>query len=186
LSCLHLPRNLQVNLFPRHKSVLVSNPSKFEQASELVRKVFTSSRCYLHWCLLKVESTLTAWFWRAFILLFVPWRSSTWVFGLQVTTIGWSSKVRLGFDTYMPHVSWLVRRLARVGVCQESTINVSETVDLRFGRPRLVKSLSSEVFCSPGGPVFCFPDVVERSWWSLKHVAKIVVSDLREVLREEL
>jgi hypothetical protein len=48
LSSLHLPRNLQVDLYPWHKSVLVSNPSKFERASELVRKVFTSSRCYLH------------------------------------------------------------------------------------------------------------------------------------------
>jgi hypothetical protein len=62
LSWLHLPRNPQVDLYPWHKSVLVSNPSKFEWVSELVRKVFTSSRCYLHWCLLKAESTLMAWF----------------------------------------------------------------------------------------------------------------------------
>jgi hypothetical protein len=33
-----------VDLFLWHKSVLVSNPSKFEQASDLVRKIFTSSR----------------------------------------------------------------------------------------------------------------------------------------------
>jgi hypothetical protein len=33
-----------VDLFPWHKSVLVFNLSKFEQASELVRKIFTSSR----------------------------------------------------------------------------------------------------------------------------------------------
>jgi hypothetical protein len=84
LSWLHLPRNLQVDLFPWHKSVLVSNPSKFEQASELVRKVFTPSRCYLHGCLLNAESTLMAWFWRVFTLLLAQWRSSTRVFGLQV------------------------------------------------------------------------------------------------------
>jgi hypothetical protein len=119
LSWLHLPINLQVDLYPWHKSVLVSNPLKFERASELVRKVFTSSRCYLHWRLLKVESTLMAWFWRAFILLFAPWRSSTWVFGLQVTITGWSSKVRLVFDTCVLHVSWLVRILASVGVLRE-------------------------------------------------------------------
>jgi hypothetical protein len=93
-SWLHLPRNLQVDLYSWHKSVLVSNPSKFEWASELVRKVFTSSRCYLHWYLLNAESTLMDWFWRVFILLFAQWRSSTWFFGLQVATTGWSSKVR--------------------------------------------------------------------------------------------
>jgi hypothetical protein len=114
LSRCHLTGNLHVDFYPWHKFVLASNPSKLEQASELVRKVSTSSRCYIHWCLLKVESTLTAWFWRAFILLFAPWRSSTWVFGLQVMITGWSSKVRLGFDTCMPPVSWLVRRLASV------------------------------------------------------------------------
>jgi hypothetical protein len=38
------------------------NPLKFERASELVRKVFTSSCCYLHWYLLNAESTLMAWF----------------------------------------------------------------------------------------------------------------------------
>jgi hypothetical protein len=119
LSWLHLLRNLPVDLFPWHKSVLVSNPPKFEQASELARKVFTSSHSYLHWCLPKVESTLTAWFWGAFILLLAPWRSSMWVFGLQVTITGWSSKVKLGFDTSMLHVSWLVRRLASVGVSKE-------------------------------------------------------------------
>jgi hypothetical protein len=94
LSWLCLPGNLHVDSYSCHRSVLVSNPSKFERASELVRKVFTSSCCYLHWCLLRVESTLTAWFRRAFILLFAPWRSSTWVFGLQVATTGWSSNVR--------------------------------------------------------------------------------------------
>jgi hypothetical protein len=31
-----------VDFYPRHKSVLASKPSKFEQVSELVRKVFTS------------------------------------------------------------------------------------------------------------------------------------------------
>jgi hypothetical protein len=46
LSRLHLPRNLHVDFYLWHKSVLVSNPSKLERASELVRKVFTSSRCY--------------------------------------------------------------------------------------------------------------------------------------------
>jgi hypothetical protein len=115
LSWLHLPRNLHGNFYPWHKSVLVSNPSNFEHASELVRKVFTSSPCYLYWYLLNAESRLMAWFWRVFILLFAQWRSSTWVFGLQVTMTGWSLKDRLGFDTCMLHVSWLVRRLASVG-----------------------------------------------------------------------
>jgi hypothetical protein len=92
---------------------------KFERASELVRKFFTSSCCFLHWYLLKAESTLMAWFLRVFILLFAPWRSSTWVFGLQVTITGWSSKVRLGFDTSMLNVSWLVRRLSSLRVLRE-------------------------------------------------------------------
>jgi hypothetical protein len=48
LNGLHLPRNLHVDFYPWHKSALVSNPSKFERASELVRKVFTSFHCYLH------------------------------------------------------------------------------------------------------------------------------------------
>jgi hypothetical protein len=100
-------------------SQLWSQPAKFERASELVRKVFTSSRCYLHRYLLYAESTMMAWFWRVFILLFAPWRSSMWVFGLQVMITGWSSKVRLGFDTSMLNVSWLVRRLARVWVLRE-------------------------------------------------------------------
>jgi hypothetical protein len=81
LSQLHLPRNLHVDFYSRHKSALVSNPSKFEQVSELVRKVFTSARCYLHWYLLKAESALMARFWRVFTLLFSWWRSNTWVFG---------------------------------------------------------------------------------------------------------
>jgi hypothetical protein len=81
LSWLHLPRNLYVDSYPWHKSVLVSNPSKFERASELVIKVFTSSRSYLHWYLLKVESVLMARFWRVFTLLFAWWRSNAWVFG---------------------------------------------------------------------------------------------------------
>jgi hypothetical protein len=115
LSWLHLPRNIHVDFYPRHKAVLASKPSKFERVSKLVRKVFTSSRCYLHWYLLNAESTFTAWFWRVFILLFAPWRTSTWVFRLQVAITSWSSKVRLGFDTSMLYVSWLVRRLARVG-----------------------------------------------------------------------
>jgi hypothetical protein len=119
LSWLHLPRNLHVDFHSWHKSVFVSNPSNFERASELVRKVFTSSRFYLHWYLLNAESTLMAWFWRVFVLLFALWRSSTWVFRLQVKITGWSSKVRLGFDTYMLHVSWLVRKLASVGVLRE-------------------------------------------------------------------
>jgi hypothetical protein len=119
LSWLHLPRNLHVDFHPWHKSFFVSNPSNFERASELVRKVFTSSRFYLHWYLLNVELTLMAWFWRVFILLFAQWRSSTWVFGLQVKITGWSSKVRLGLDTSMFHVSWLVRILASVGVLRE-------------------------------------------------------------------
>jgi hypothetical protein len=119
LSRLHLPRNLHVDFYSWNKSVLVSNPSKFERASELVRKVFTSSRCYLHWCPLRVESTLTAWFWRAFILLFAPWRSSAWVFGLQVAITSWITKVRRVFDTTMLNVSRLVRSLASVGVLRE-------------------------------------------------------------------
>jgi hypothetical protein len=45
LSRLHLPRNLQVDFYSWHKSALASNPSKFERARELVRRVFTSSRC---------------------------------------------------------------------------------------------------------------------------------------------
>jgi hypothetical protein len=94
LSRLHLPRNLHGNSYSWHKSVLFSNPSKFERASEWVRKDFTSHRCYLHWYLLNAESTLMAWFWRVFILLFTSWRSSRWVFGLQVATTGWSSNVR--------------------------------------------------------------------------------------------
>jgi hypothetical protein len=48
LSQLHLPRNLHMDFYPWPKSILVSNPSKFERASELVRKVFTPSCCYLH------------------------------------------------------------------------------------------------------------------------------------------
>jgi hypothetical protein len=80
LSWLHLPRNLYVDFYPWHKSFLVSNPSKFERASELVRKVFTSSRCYLHWYLLNVESALMAQFWRVFTLRFAWWRSNAWVF----------------------------------------------------------------------------------------------------------
>jgi hypothetical protein len=38
LSQLLLSRNLHVDFYPWHKLVLVSDPSKFEQASELVRK----------------------------------------------------------------------------------------------------------------------------------------------------
>jgi hypothetical protein len=115
LSRLHLPRNLHVDFYSCHKSALVSNPSKFERASEVVRKVVPPSRCHLHQYLLKAESTFMAWFWRIFIPLFAPWRSSTWVFGLQVAITGWSSKVRPGFDTCMLHVIWLVRRWASVG-----------------------------------------------------------------------
>jgi hypothetical protein len=81
LSWLHLPRNLHVDSYQWHKSILVSNPSKFERASELVRKVFTSSCCYLHWYILNVESALLARFWRVFTLLFAWWISNTWVFG---------------------------------------------------------------------------------------------------------
>jgi hypothetical protein len=81
LSQLHLPRNLQVDLYSWHKSVLASNSSEFERAGELVRKVFTSSRCYLQWYLLNVESALMARFWRVFTLLFAWWRSNTRVFG---------------------------------------------------------------------------------------------------------
>jgi hypothetical protein len=81
LSRLHLSRNLHVDFYSCHKSALVSNPSKFERAGELVRKVFTSSRCYLHLYLLNAESTLMAWFWRVFTLLVSWWRSNTWVFG---------------------------------------------------------------------------------------------------------
>jgi hypothetical protein len=69
LSWLHLPRNLHVD-YQWHKSVLVSSPSKFERMSELVREVPTSSCCYLPWYLLNAESTLMAWFWRIFTLLF--------------------------------------------------------------------------------------------------------------------
>jgi hypothetical protein len=89
LSRLHLPRNLHVDFYPWHKSVLVSNLSRFGQASELVRIVFTSSRCYLLWYLLNVESAFMDWFWRVFTLLFAKWISSTWVFGLQVTITAW-------------------------------------------------------------------------------------------------
>jgi hypothetical protein len=60
---------------------LDSNPTNFERASELVRKVFTSSRCFLHWWLLNVESALMARFWRVFTLLFAWWRWNTWVVG---------------------------------------------------------------------------------------------------------
>jgi hypothetical protein len=132
-SWLQLPRNLFVESYPWHKSVLVSNPSKFERASQLVRKVFTSSRCYPHGYLLNAESTLMAWFWRVFILLLAQWRSNTWVFGLQVMITGWSLKVRLGFDTSMLNVSWLVRRLASVGGVKRASSNVSETLELRLG-----------------------------------------------------
>jgi hypothetical protein len=83
LSWLHLPRNIYVDFYPWHKSVLVSNPSNFEWASELVRKVFTSSCCYLPWYLLNAESTLMAWFWRVFTLLSAWWISNTWVFGFK-------------------------------------------------------------------------------------------------------
>jgi hypothetical protein len=50
-------RYLHADFYPWHKSVLVSNPPRFERASELVRKVFTSSRCYPHGYLLNAEST---------------------------------------------------------------------------------------------------------------------------------
>jgi hypothetical protein len=53
----------------------------FDRVGKLVRKVFTSSHCYLHWYLLNVESALMARFWRVFTLLFAWWRSNTWVFG---------------------------------------------------------------------------------------------------------
>jgi hypothetical protein len=117
LSRCHLPRNLHVDFNPCHKSALVSNPSKFERASELVRKVFTSSRFYPHWYLLDAESTLMAWFLRVFILLFAPWRSSTWVFGLQMAITCWTTRVRLGFNTTMLNVSWLVRRFSKCWGC---------------------------------------------------------------------
>jgi hypothetical protein len=73
LSRLHLLINLHVDFYPCPKSVLASTPSKFERASELVRKVFASSRCYLHWYLLNVESALMARFWIVFTLL-IAWR----------------------------------------------------------------------------------------------------------------
>jgi hypothetical protein len=65
-------------------------------------------------------------------------------------------------------------------------INVSKTLDLRLGDPGYWSLRLLEVLCSTCGSIFCFLDVVERSWWSFKHVAKIVASDLREVLQEEL
>jgi hypothetical protein len=55
LGRLHLSTNLHVDFYSCHKSALFSNPSKFERASELVRKVFTPP-----WSLLNVESTLIA------------------------------------------------------------------------------------------------------------------------------
>jgi hypothetical protein len=70
LSWLHLPRNPHVDLYPWYKSVLVSNSSNFEHTSELVRKVFTSFNCYGPWYPLNAESTLMAWYWRVFTLLF--------------------------------------------------------------------------------------------------------------------
>jgi hypothetical protein len=48
LSQPHLPKNLHVEFYSCHKSALVSNPPKFERASELVRKTFTYSHCFLH------------------------------------------------------------------------------------------------------------------------------------------
>jgi hypothetical protein len=66
---LHPLRNLHVDFYSCPKSALVSNPSKFEWASELVRKFFTPSCCYLPWYLLNAESTLMAWCWRIFNLL---------------------------------------------------------------------------------------------------------------------
>jgi hypothetical protein len=96
LSQLHLPRNLQVDLYSWHKLALASNSSELERAGELVRKVFTSSRCYLHWYLLKVESTLMAWFWRVFILLFAWWRSNAWVVGFKWRKCAELQKLGLG------------------------------------------------------------------------------------------
>jgi hypothetical protein len=58
LSRLYLPRNHHVDFYSCHKSASSSNPSKFDRASELVRKVFTSSRCYLLWDLLNAGLTL--------------------------------------------------------------------------------------------------------------------------------
>jgi hypothetical protein len=45
---------------------------------------------------------------------------------------GLPPNVSLGIDTSMLHVSWLVRRLASVGVLREF-INVSKILDLRLG-----------------------------------------------------
>jgi hypothetical protein len=80
LSWHHLLINLHVDFYPCPKSVLASTPSKFEWASELVIKVFTSSRCYLHWYLQNVESALMARFWKVFTLLIAWRRWNTWVF----------------------------------------------------------------------------------------------------------
>jgi hypothetical protein len=96
------------------------NPSKFGTSEWVrIRKVFASPHFYLPWYLLNVEPALIAWFWRVFILLFAPWRSSLWVFGLQVAITGWTTRVRLGFNTSMLNVRWLVRRLASVGMLRE-------------------------------------------------------------------
>jgi hypothetical protein len=126
-----------------------------------------------------------AWFWRVFILLFVQWRSRTWVFGLQVMITGWSSKVRLSFDTCMLHVSCLVRGLTSVGGVKRISSMLGNSrfrlVDLDEWSLCLL-----EVLGSPGGSIFCFPYVVERSWRSLTHIAKIVALDLGHMLREEL
>jgi hypothetical protein len=53
LGRLHLPRNLHVDFYTWHKSVRFQTHQNFEWASELFRKFFTSSRCYLHWYLPK-------------------------------------------------------------------------------------------------------------------------------------
>jgi hypothetical protein len=83
LSWRHLLRNRHVDFYPCPKLVFffVTKPSNFERASELAIKVFTSSRCYLHWYLLNVESALMARFWKVSTLLIAWHRWNTWVFG---------------------------------------------------------------------------------------------------------
>jgi hypothetical protein len=126
-----------------------------------------------------------AWFWRVFILIFSQWRSSMWVFGLQVMITGWSSKVRLGFDTSMLNVSWLVRRLASAGGVK--TVS-SKLEGLHFKtRPMLMLSLSSRNPSQPKRGYLLLPWRCREVLTELEtHNPKFVESDLGYVLREEL
>jgi hypothetical protein len=116
LSWLHPPRNLQVDFYPWHKLVLVQTRQKIERASELVRKSLHLFSLLPPWISSKCRVDIDGLILESLHPSICSVEISTWIFGLQVAITGWSSKVRLGFDTSMLHVSWLVRILASVGV----------------------------------------------------------------------